>query len=159
HEDVDVGIALGQDGGLLDPVVHLDRAGVSPLGTIEDDAQHAVGLRRVEPARAEIDRRHATVLPAGTAAPPARRAALPSAPGLSPVARMTRRRRVLIVAALALAFAAPGLAQDDEEADEEPGVGVGEPEASAPPVAPPASETPVAAPQNVPAPPNFQPPQ
>jgi hypothetical protein len=45
HQDVDVGIALGEHRRLLDAVVHLDGTGVAPLGTVEDDAQHTGRLR------------------------------------------------------------------------------------------------------------------
>src|SRR5262249_2278210 len=87
HQHVDLRIALGQDRGLLDPVVHLDGARVAPLGAIQDDAQHACVLAATEVSGAEIDRRHgarvhAVVLPAPTGRPPSVRlhAVTPVAP-------------------------------------------------------------------------------
>src|SRR5262249_3493701 len=76
HQDVDLRIALGQDRGLLDPVVHLDGAGVAPLGAIEDHAQHAGVLAAAEVAGSEVDRHHGArahgaVLAAADTPPPA----------------------------------------------------------------------------------------
>src|SRR5262249_53352290 len=72
NEHVDVGIALGEHGRLLDAVVHLDGARVAALGPIEHDAEHAVRFRRAKTRRAEIDRRHPVVLAAEATAAPAR---------------------------------------------------------------------------------------
>src|SRR5262249_37346429 len=74
HQDVDLGIALGQHRGLLDPVVHLDGAGVATLGAVEDDAQHAGVLAATEVTGPEVDRRrgaHGAVLAAGRTRSPA----------------------------------------------------------------------------------------
>src|SRR5262249_33640735 len=76
RQDVAVRIAPGQHRRLLDAVVHLDGAGVAPLGTVEHDAQDAVGLRAPQVPRAEVDgllftRRHARVLPADAPGAPA----------------------------------------------------------------------------------------
>jgi len=72
-EHVDLGVALRDHRGLLQTVVHLDGAGVLPLGPIDDDAEHAPLLRRTQARRTEIDRRHPSVLAARPTRMPAAR--------------------------------------------------------------------------------------
>src|SRR5262249_11383688 len=87
HQHVDLRIALGQDRRLLDPVVHLDGAGVASLGTVDDHAQHAAVFAATQMAGPEVDRRrggclHGAVLAAAAPRPPAitRGAVLAAAP-------------------------------------------------------------------------------
>src|SRR5262249_49157974 len=94
YDDVDVGIALGEHGRLLDAVIHLDGAGVAPLGPVDHDAQDPTGLRAAEVAGVEIDglvlvHRHAFLLPAQRARAPAARGVSAPVRG-RPRARSTR---------------------------------------------------------------------
>ena len=43
EEHVDRRVALGEHGGLLEAVVHLDGERVAALGTVDEHTQHAVG--------------------------------------------------------------------------------------------------------------------
>src|SRR5207253_2018748 len=49
------GVAFGEHGGLLEAVVHLDGEGVATRGTVDDDAQHALGRGGPQVTRPEVD--------------------------------------------------------------------------------------------------------
>jgi hypothetical protein len=53
-QDVDVGIALGDDARLLDAVVHLDGERVAAIGAVDTDGEHAVLLLRAQILGVEV---------------------------------------------------------------------------------------------------------
>ena len=81
HEDVDVGIALGEHRRLLEAVVHLDGERVAALGPVDDDAQHAVAAGGAQVARSRGRRRSSSW-----------RVALPGLAARAPAAADARRR-------------------------------------------------------------------
>ncbi|OLE52047.1 MAG: hypothetical protein AUI36_18375 [Cyanobacteria bacterium 13_1_40CM_2_61_4] len=56
EEHVDRRVALGEYGGLLEAVVHLDSERVAALGAVDDHAQRAVDPGGLQVARAQVER-------------------------------------------------------------------------------------------------------